>query len=309
MSLSRRARWVLFVVGSLLLLGIAGLGAMHFAARSLKEHVLAALGPESEITDLRIGFTSIVITGVRVPPPKGWPAADPLRAERVVILPDLRQLLSREIYINNVRIENAYISAVRPKEGGGLKVLPGIMNKAKKGDAEKPTRAAEIARVELDNCTIELFDQSIGSRQKMRVDAVQGTITDIEAPSMKGRSKIDLKGLIKGPAHQGTISVAGWVEVAKKRSETTTIVRNVDLTLFEPYLIQKTKAGIGRGTFNLDLKASVHNNMITAPGTLTLNGLHLESGEGLSVGFPTFLGKQFLPGLPTRTTASRWNSS
>ena len=155
----------------------------------------------------------------------------------------------------------------------------------------------KLPGLNLDNCTIELFDQSIGSRQKMRVDAVQGTLTDIEAPSMKGRSRIDLKGLIKGPAHQGTISVAGWVEVAKKRSETTTIVRNVDLTLFEPYLIQKTKAGIGRGTFNLDLKASVHNNMITAPGTLTLNGLHLESGEGPFSGLSNIPRKAVLAGL------------
>src|SRR4030095_8700767 len=249
MPLPRPAKWLLSIVGSLLVLIALAVAGMHFAARSLKDNVLRALGPESEISGLKIGFTSIIITGIRVPPPKGWPAADPLRAERVVIRPDLRQLLSRKVYINNVTIENAYISAVRPKEGGGLKVLPGIMSKAKKGDADDATRTAEIAEVELDSCTVELFDQTISSRQKMRVDSVRGTLTDIQAPAMESRSRLDLKGVIKGPVHRGTIAVAGWVEIARKRSETTTTVRNVDLSLFEPYLIRKTKAGIDQGTF------------------------------------------------------------
>ena len=67
--------------------------------------------------------------------------------------------------------------------------------------------------------------------------------------------------------------------MAAKSSELSTQVRNVDLVLFQPYVIQKTKAGIDEGTFNLDLKATVRNNVLNAPGTLTLAGLKVKNAQ------------------------------
>lgn len=160
MTKTRAGRWMLIAVAVLVALGIAGLAAMYLAARSLEPAVLEALGPESEIDNLRVGFTGIVITGVRVGAPKGWPAESTLSADRVIVVPDLRQLLSRQIYITSVTIENGYISAVRPKEGGGLKILPGTVS-AKKKNAERTGREAEIDAVELRNCVLEFFDATV----------------------------------------------------------------------------------------------------------------------------------------------------
>jgi len=280
MAASRARRWVLGGVIAIAALALAGVAAMHFAARSLKQSVIEALGPESEVADLRVGLTSIVISGIRVKAPRGWPADSTLRAEQVIVVPDIRQLLSRRVYITTVQITNAYISAVRPREGGGLKVLPSMLGEGKKRTAESAGRTADIQTVELDNCVVELFDATIAGRKKMRVDAVRGTLKDLKVPGLKGPIKVDLHGVIEGPLHQGKISVAGWLDVAAKSSELTTRVRNVDLALFEPYVIQKAKAGIDQGTFNLDLKATVRNNVLTAPGTLTLSGLKLKTGDG-----------------------------
>jgi hypothetical protein len=280
MASPKLRRWILGIVISVALLTVAGVAAMHFAARSLKQDIIEALGPESEVADLSVGLTSIVITGIRVKAPQGWPADSTLRAERVVVVPDIRQFLSRHIYVTSIRIENAYISAVRPKQGGGLKVLPSMLGESKKRKAESSGHTADIHTVELDNCVVELFDATITGHQKMRVDGVHGTLKDLKVPGLEGRTKIDLQGIIKGSSHQGKITVAGWLDVPGKSSELTTQVRNVDLVLFEPYLIQKTKAGIDQGTFNLDLKSSVRNNVLTAPGTLTLNGLKLKTGDG-----------------------------
>jgi len=270
-------RWTIGIIVLIVVLVIAGVAGMHFAARSLKQHVLEALGPESEVADLTVGFTSINISGVRVKAPKGWPADSTLRAEHIVLVPDLKQLLSRRIYIKNIRIENAYISAVRPKEGGGLKVLPSMLDK--KRDPESERRSGQIHTVEFSNCVIELFDMTLAGHQKMRVDAVRGTLQDLNLPKLDSHSKVDLHGVIKGAAHQGTIGVTGWIDVAAKSSELSTQVRNVDLVLFQPYVIQKTKAGIDEGTFNLDLKATVRNNVLNAPGTLTLTGLKVKNAE------------------------------
>jgi hypothetical protein len=279
MERRRVLHWTLAIVVLLALCAGAVVAALHFAARSLKQDILQALGPESSVADVRVGFTSVIVTGVEVPAPKGWPTKKALSAERIVVVPDLRQLVQRKVVVNKLTVAGAYISAVRPKEGGGLKVLPSLLDERKKKKSEG-TAVADIKEVELADCVVEVFDTSLAGHNKMRVDAVHGTITGVEAPELEGRMKLDLQGAIRGPVHHGTIAVAGWVEAKKKASELSTRVRNVDLSLFEPYIIQKAKAGIDTGTFNLDLKASVHNNVVNAPGVLTLTGLKLKSGEG-----------------------------
>ena len=285
MAKQRSFRWLWITSGVIALLVVAGILGFQFAARSLKAYVLQALGPESEVADLHVGFTRIIVSGVRVKAPRGWPSDSTLRAERVTILPDLRQLLSRRIYVTKVTVENGYISLVRPKEGGGLKLLPSMLNDSKKAKANGTGRTADIQSVELDNCTVELFDQSVMGHAKIRVDGVQGTVTDVKVPTLDSDAKVDLKGLIKGPVHQGTVAVKGWINVAHKSSELTTAVRNVDLARFEPYILQKAKAGIDQGTFNLDLNASVRSNIVTAQGVLRVESLKLKTGEGPLGGF------------------------
>ena len=270
----------LALIALIALLVVLGLAALHFAAQSLKQSVIDVLGPTSEISDLRIGLADVVITGILIKAPPGWPARTSLQAERVVIVPDIRGLFGGHLEVRSVRITNGYISAARPKEGGGLTVLPGVLTTAKNGKAHVNGRTAEIKAVELDKCVLEFFDATVAGHQKMRIDAVAGTLTDLKVPSLKGRITVDLKGIIRGPNHQGTITVGGWVNVAEKSSQLTTRVRNVDLALFEPYVIRKTHAGIDQGTFNLDLKATVRNNVLSAPGTLTLTGLKLKEDPG-----------------------------
>jgi hypothetical protein len=282
MAKTRAARWMLIAAAVLVTLGIAGLGAMHMAARSLEPAVLEALGPESELDNLRVGFTSIVITGIRVGAPKGWPAEYTLSADRVVVVPDLRQLLSRHLYITSVTIENGYISAVRPKGGGGLKILPGTVSEKKK-KAERTGREAEIDAVELRNCVLEFFDATVSESKKLRLDAVNGLVSDIQLPKLDSQSPVELNGVIKGPVRQGTMAISGWVNVAKKASDLTTRVRNMDLALFEPYVVQKTRAGIDKGSFNLDIQSSTRNNQVNGQGKLVVTGLKLKAGEsGLS---------------------------
>jgi hypothetical protein len=282
---ARSRKWLLVTAGVIGLLVVAGVLFFHIAARTLKDDVLKALGPESEVADLTVGLTRIVISGIRINAPKGWPTDSTLTAERVEIVPDLRQLLSRRIYVTKVAIENGYISALRPKNGGGLKVLPTILDERKKENAEENGRTGTIKTVELTGCTIELYDATTSKLQKVRIDDVHGTIKDIEIPKLESRSPVDLSGIIKGKAHRGTIAIGGWVNVGDKSSELTTRVRNVDLALFESYITQKTKAGIDQGTFNLDVKAAVRKNVVAAHGELTLAGLKFEQGEGALGGF------------------------
>jgi hypothetical protein len=209
---------------------------MHFAARSIKGSIQEALGPEGEAAEISVGVTSIEILDVRIKAPKGWPSDSTLRARRIVIVPDLRELLSDRLRITRIDVQGAYLSALRPKEGGGLRVLPSIADRAKKGKGDdQERRGAVVNTVQLSECVIEVYDATvIGKPQKLRVDAVKGTVEDIRLPELANRTRIDLQGISKGANRNGTVAVRGWVEVANKDAELQTQVRNVDLAHFEP---------------------------------------------------------------------------
>jgi hypothetical protein len=273
----------LFLIAGLVVavLILAGVAAMHFAARSVKDAIHEALGPEGEAAEIRVGLTSIEILDIRIRAPKGWPSDSTLRARRIVVLPDLRELLSDQVRINNIEVEGAYLSALRPKEGGGLRVLPSIAERAKRNKGPRKERSgAVVSKVQLTDCVVEIYDATVlGKPQKLRVDALKGTVEDIRLPELTSRTRIDLDGVTKGVNRHGTVSVRGWVEVANKDAELHTQVRNVDLALFEPYVITKIKSGIDSGSFDLDLKSRVQKNFVTASGTLTVMALKLKPSD------------------------------
>ena len=189
------------IVATLGLLVIAALAALHFAARSLEDSIRNALGPQGEAAEITVRLTSIELVDVRIAAPKGWPAESTLRAKRIVVTPDVRHLISDHIEITRLHIEGAYLSAVRPKEGGGLRVMPGFAERAKKNKRDgEERRGATIGVVALNDCVIEVFDATVaGKPQKVRLEAVEGTVEDIRVPELNSRTRADLKGVVKGP--------------------------------------------------------------------------------------------------------------
>ncbi|HEX2829831.1 MAG TPA: DUF748 domain-containing protein [Burkholderiales bacterium] len=276
---SRVRRTALIVLAVLAMLGLAFVGAIHYATRSVEARVLEALGPDSEVDAVTVGLHEVRLAGLRVKAPKGWPTDTALRAEEVVVTPKLKQLFSDRVEITEVRIHRAYLSALRPKGGGGLRLLPSVTERAKKDEGDGK-RGVAVRAVRFENCTIDLYDATVPLEpQRVRIDDVTGSIEGVEVPDRGARTKIDLDGALKGPVHRGTVSVQGWVDVGRKSSELTIALRNVDLAMFEPYIFTRVKAGVESGTFSLDLKTTVRDNVLHAPGTLTISGLRLRASE------------------------------
>jgi hypothetical protein len=273
----RARRTIAIGLAVLAVLVVVVAAALHYATRTIEDRVLEALGPDSTVEDVKVGLHEVRLVGVRVKAPEGWPSDTALRADEVVVTPKLRQLFSDRIEITEIRIERAYVSAVRPKGGGGLRILPSVTERAKH---EGSGAGAAIRAVRFEHCTIDLYDATTPLRAAhIRIDEVTGSVKGLDVPGGNRRSTIDLRGVIKGPAHRGTVSVRGWVEVDRKNAELAIRLRDVDLALFEPYIFTKVKAGVESGSFDLDLNSSVHDNVLHAPGTLTVTGLKLEAAE------------------------------
>lgn len=299
---TKTRRWTLIIGATLAAVLIAGFAAFQFAIQALKEQVEKALGPQGEVKEIRVGLTGVEALGIRIRAPQGtdkkaaWPAEDQLRADRVLIVPAIVDLLTARVALNVIRIEGAYISMLRAKDGR-MKVLPSLLENRTSADGSATTDKKEpgtatpisIGKVELVNGTIEFFDATVQQPPlKVRLEQINATIGKINLPDLKGQSQIKLDGILKGVRQDGKIEISGGVELATREMAIATRLSGVDLVALQPYLIKATESGVKKGTLDLDLKSSIRKGLLYAPGTLTLSDLELASTatSGTIMGMP-----------------------
>lgn len=274
-------RWALSVTAAIVVIVAAGAVGLHFATQALKGRVEQALGPESEVGEITVGWSAIEVHRLRMKAPKGWPAEDALRAQRIVVAPDLRALLSAQVRVNRITVEEAYLSMLRSRDGR-LRVVPSLVEKQSReaGKISSPATPVSIGTIELRNSVLDLFDATVRQpAHRLRLEQLQATVEGLHVPDLTGRTQLRLEGVVKGVQRNGTLSINGWGELATRDSEIATKLRGVDLVAFQPYLIKAAETGVRRGTLDLDLKSTVRKNTLRAPGTLTLTGLELASGS------------------------------
>lgn len=288
MAGGRFVRWTLIAVATAAVIVAVGAIGLHFATKELREQIQSALGPESEVGDIVVGWSAIEIHRLRIRGPRGWPAADTLRAQRIVVAPDLRALLSAQVRVSRITVEEAYLSMLRSRDGR-LRVVPSLLEREKEtGKADSAAPPVRIGTIELANGALEFFDATVRQPPHMlRIEQLRATVEGLNVPDLSGRTQLKLEGVVKGVRRNGTLAVNGWGEIATRDSEITMTLRGVDLIALQPYLIKASEAGVRRGTLDLDLKSTVRKNVLRAPGTLTLSGLELASGSGA---FGTFMG-------------------
>ena len=298
MDVSKRKRWALIALLVFVVLFVGGLVGFRVAVGILKGKIVEALGPDSEIRGIRLGWSSVNVDGLRIKAPSGWPAADALQAERVAVVPSLRGLFSRQYRIRSIKIVRPYLSALRTKEGKFL-VLPGLLTgETSEGQAEALSSLATsprvtVGRVTLEDGVLELYDATVVQPPwKIRLEHINAGLRNVVVPALKGKSWFELTGVVKGVRRDGRADISGWVEASTKNSSVKTQLRSVDLLVLQPYLVKTSETAVQKGTFDLDLQSDVNNNQLNAPGKATISDLEFVPAEG---GFDTFMG------LPRRT--------
>ena len=178
MAGGRAKKWAIIGIALLLVLLVGGFLAFRAAVGILKGKVVEALGPGSEIKELRVGWSAVEVEGLRIKGGQGWPAADALRAERVIIVPSLRSLLTGEVRVGSITVVKPYLSALRTREGK-LLVVPSLLERPAKPQAPgaaapgAPARAVAISRITLRDGAVELFDATVAQPPlKIRLEQV-----------------------------------------------------------------------------------------------------------------------------------------
>lgn len=287
MAGSHLSRWLLILGAIVVLLAAAGVAGVHFATKALKAQVEAALGADAEVGSITVGFSSIDVEGVRIKGPKGWPAEDALRARRIVIVPELADLLSAKVRLKRIEVDDAYLSVLRSREGK-LRLLPSLLEKPATSGEKGAGVPVTIGKVELKGGALELFDATLRTPpHKVRLEDLHARIDDIRIPELTGKTGIAIDGTVKGVQHNGSLSIKGWAEIASRDSEITMKLKGVDMLALQPYLIKAAETGVRRGQLDLDIKSTVKANQLRAPGSLTLIGLELAPSSGT---LGTFMG-------------------
>jgi hypothetical protein len=294
MTVGKRERWGLIALAVLVVLIAGGILGFRVAVGVLKGKVVEALGPDSEITGIRVGWASVDVEGLRITAPQGWPAADTLRAERIAIVPSLRSVFSRQFRVHSITVVRPYLSALRTTDGQ-LQMLPSLFVGAtgKATPAGSPALAAApwtvtIDRITLSDGVLELFDATVTQPPlRIRLEQVQATARDVVVPALTGKTGVDLAGVLKGVRRDGTVAITGWADIASKDSSLHTTLRSADLVGLQPYLIKAHETGVRKGILDLDLQSDVRKNRLTAPGQLTISDLELTPARDA---FGTFMG-------------------
>lgn len=308
MARSKAKTWGLIALLVILALIVGGIIGFRIAAGILKGKVVEVLGPGSEVKEIQVGWSGVELHGLRIKGARGWPTTDALRAERVVIFPSLRTLLSDTIQIGSVTVVRPYLSLVRTRDGRlrGVSTLLEAPDPAPKGKAPAGPALPSVAisRILVEDGVVDLYNYAVGqSPLKIRLEKIQATIRNVAVPSLKSKSQFDLDAVVKGIQRDGRARITGWAEGATKDSSVKTELRSVDLVALQPYLSQASDARVQRGSLDLDLQSEVRNNQLRAPGTVVISDLEFAPARGTSetfMGVPRAAVVNFLKGKDNR---------
>ncbi|WP_165106072.1 DUF748 domain-containing protein [Caballeronia sp. SBC2] len=253
----------------------------------LKLQVAELLGPNGSAEHIEVGFFTVTLTGIELRAPREWPTKDLFRAEHAVFKLDWHTLLTPRVHAEYVFVNQYYLSVVRARNGG-LRVLPRFTPEEREADGQSPAAARRanadklIDHIVFRNGTVELVDEAIRKPPyRIVITNAGGEAHHLRLPDLTEPTTIELSGSLHGPSHEGTLSSKGSITFANSDSRLQTHLRNVDITLFDPYLIKEggSTAKARSGTIDLVLDTTIQNGRIHAPGSVVLKNLQLAQSE------------------------------
>jgi hypothetical protein len=282
-------RWHVVATTVIVILGAAFLFGYRAGVRLLQDRIVDALGPGSRLTGLKVNWFSIELLGVTIDAPKGWPAMHTLEAERVVIFPDLRSLLSDQIRISSIVMEKPYLSMLRTS--GKLLMVPSLTEKDRNRDepaaGSDSARAVTISTIKLTDGSLDLYDATVQRPPlKNHIEQIDAMIRDVTAPATT-RVQFEITGIVKGIKRDGQAHLSGWIGPGAKDSSTRIALTAADLVALQPYLVKSNENRISRGIIDLTLNSEVRSNILDGKGRVTLKNLEFAPARGF---FDTFMG-------------------
>lgn len=281
-TLRRRRLWRMGAIALALLVLLAV--AWQLAMKQLQREIVAQLGPRGEVASISLSWNGVELRGLRIAaaPKSGWPTTDELRAERVLLAPDLWAALRGRIGVRRIAVDGGYIALLRTRDGA-LRVLPSLLGPSpgRRDGTAAPAPTLRIGEVRLRDTEVAWFDASV--RQPplaLRLTGIDARIGPLPLPTLDAATAVDLQAMIEGSrtGPRGRLDLQGEVTPASRDADLKVQLRQVDLVVLQPYLNRVADGGVKGGRLDLDLTAKVQRQQLRAPGRITLTGLELGAG-------------------------------
>ncbi len=278
-------RWQIIALATLLAIAVAIAAGYRIGVQLLRDRVVAALGPGARLAELKVNWFSVELRELAIDAPSGWPAARTFEAEKVTIFPDLRTLFSDTLRISSVVVEKPYLSMLR--NPGKLALLPGLADRAKNSGESSAGRAVTIARIELKDGSLDLYDATVSRPPlKTRMEEIAAVIRDVAVPAAD-KTQFEIAGIVRGVKRDGRAQVTGWVGPGARDSSSRVVLKALDLVALQPYLVKKNETRVARGALDLTLDSEVRDNYLDGKGRVILQDLEFAPATGF---FDTFMG-------------------
>lgn len=279
-------RWHVILLAIIAVLCLTTVVGYRMGVRLLQGRIIDALGPGSQLRELKVNWFTIEMLGVSIDAPKGWPAARSLEAEHVTIVPDLRSLLSDQIRIASIVIEKPYLSMVRTS--GKLRLVPSLTEGGdKKKGASSTGPGVTISSIDVKDGTVELYDVTVSRPAlRTRIEQIDAVIRDVAAPAT-GKTHFELAGIVKGIKRDGRMKLTGWLGPRAEDSSSRIVLTGVDMVALQPYLVKKHEVQVTQGSLDLNLDSEVRTHYLNGKGKVVLRNLEFAPARGF---FDTFMG-------------------
>lgn len=281
-----RSRWgtalaILLLIGALLaVLALA-------ATRVAEQRIASMLGPRSQVGNVQVGFTRVVLTDVNVPGASGQAGA---RARRVELEPEWAAFLRREAVFKRVTVEGFDFAVVRNPDGD-MQISPALQAALRAGDAAdgKSRRAGPIrvSELVLRDGRLDYLDGAVSKPpHRIPFTGVAARLQPVAIPGDGSPSDMEFSGSIEDNRNgEATVRAHGKVVVGGTDADMTVATRNMDIRYAAPYLAENGAGSLTGGSMDLDMKTSIVKRELQASGTVALHNLKF-GGDGSLFALP-----------------------
>jgi len=279
----------LVIVAALVALGAA------LATHMVVGRINALLGEQGSAEQIHVGLAEIVLENVQIGAPPDWPARQSLRAARVVVIPQWRSLLSDEISLERITVNDYYLTMLRPRDGA-IRYLPTLRENR---DAQSSTtdkdddgtprrrRTVNIDKLELRNGHLDFYDATVATPPyRVPLEELNADIGPIHQPAADQHTQLHAQGQMVGKNRRGKMELEGWLALPSHDADIQLRLRSVDVALVAPYLQRRAPAALAGGQMDLDMRTQVQKDQLRAQGHITLTDLKFADGDAPLLALP-----------------------
>lgn len=257
---------------------IAGLAMLRYANVIARAGVEKALGKDFTVGSIDLKWGSVRAHNVVM---KGKAGREVIRVGAVLVRADFMNLFRKKYNISSLHLEDPYIYVEVDKKG--RIVNPGLTLDEKqqvKKEAEKTPVSFE--KITVTNGSVDYLDRKTPRVPVlMKVRNINMQMHHLTYPFTDESTRYAISAHVPAGKSTASIRSEGKIKFASQDVDSTSRVRDLDITHFKPYYDRQAKSvHVKKGLMDLDVRTKIVSRKIHAPGHAVLKGLELETSSG-----------------------------